>query len=70
MTKEQRVFIIKYNSQGNAFSGEIAFIAESLVEAQDQFLNWLKSRAVYQHLWNLTFSVEEVKLADQNNPMQ
>lgn len=55
-----RNFIITYNSQNNMFKGHIHVRANTLSDAQDKFLQWLREQPVYTHLWQLTFVFEEL----------
>lgn len=56
------VYVVTYSSEENCFSGELAILAENLVEAQDKFLHWLRNQPTYTHLWGLTFSVKNSKM--------
>jgi hypothetical protein len=55
-------FIVTYESPGNIFKGKKLIKAIDIVAAQDIFLRWIKKQDVYQHLWNLSFQIEEVQL--------
>ena len=55
-----KAYLFTYESKDNIFKGKICIQAENIVSAQDEFLDWLKKQLVYQHLWRLSFEVEEI----------
>jgi plasmid rolling circle replication initiator protein Rep len=55
-----RHFIVSYNSQNNVFKGHLHVKANTISEAQDKFLDWLRQQPTYTHLWHLSFGFEEV----------
>lgn len=55
-----KLYLFTAQSTGNVFKASIAIEANSLVQAQDKFLDWLKKQPVYQHMWNLTFECKEL----------
>jgi hypothetical protein len=57
-----KAYIVDWSSVGNIDKGTVVVTAKSISEAQDKFLDWLREQPVYQHMWNLTFSIEEGKL--------
>ena len=61
------LYVFKYESVGNVFTGELAISANSLVEAQDSFFTWIKRQPVYQHMWNLHFQIREIHYENQNH---
>lgn len=56
-------YVIVYESCTNAFQGKIIVEAENLVQAKDKFFEWLKKQPVYQHMWNLSISIEKIESA-------
>lgn len=54
-----RTFGFKYESKGNLESGTVVVRAESLVEAQDKFFDWLRKSPLYKHMWNLSVQCTE-----------
>jgi hypothetical protein len=59
---KEEAYIVHWSSTGNIDKGTVVVTAKSISEAQDKFLGWLREQPVYQHMWNLTFSIEEGKL--------
>ena len=57
-----KTYLFTYESNDNYFRGKISIPADNLVMAQDKFIDWLKRQDVYQHLWRLSFEVEEIDL--------
>jgi hypothetical protein len=57
-----KAYIIDWSSAGNVDKGTVVVTANSISEAQDTFWAWLRVQPVYQHMWNLTFSIEEGEL--------
>jgi hypothetical protein len=57
-----KAYIVDWSSLGNIDKGTVVIIAKSIPEAQDKFWDWLREKPVYQHMWNLTFSIEEGEL--------
>jgi hypothetical protein len=55
-------YIVDWSSSGNIEKGTVVVTANSISEAQDTFWAWLREHPVYQHMWNLTFSIEEGEL--------
>jgi hypothetical protein len=55
-------YIVDWSSSRNIDKGKVVVTAKSIAEAQDKFLDWLRERPVYQHMWSLTFSIEEGEL--------
>lgn len=53
-------FVVTYNSQNNLFKGRLVIEADTIVEAQNKFLDWLKRQPVYLHMWRLTFEFEQM----------
>lgn len=58
-----KAYIVDWSSFGNIDKGTVVVNAESISEAQDKFWGWLREQPVYQHMWNLTFSIEEGEMA-------
>jgi hypothetical protein len=58
-----KAYIVDWSSSGNIAKGTVVVTANSISEAQDTFWAWLREKPVYQHMWNLTFSIEEGELA-------
>lgn len=56
-----KLYIFTYESLNNLFKGEIGIESNSLVEAQDKFLEWLRKQPIYHHMWNLQFHAREVQ---------
>lgn len=56
-----KAYLFEYESEDNVFKGEIVFMAESIREAQDKFLDWLKKQSCYVHMWSLSFSARVVE---------
>ena len=54
-----KAYIVYWSSAGNIEKGTVVLTAESIKEAQDKFWNWLREQPIYQHMWRLTFSIEE-----------
>ena len=52
-----KVYIAEYNSEVNSFKGFVVLKAETLQQAQDKFIEWLKLQNVYQHMWQLNFRI-------------
>lgn len=57
-----KAYIVDWFSAGNLDKGTIVVTANTISEAQDKFLEWLKKQPVYQHMWSLTFSIKESDL--------
>jgi hypothetical protein len=57
-----KAYIVYWSSVRNIDKGTVGVTAKSISEAQDKFLGWLREQPVYQHMWNLTFSIEEGEL--------
>jgi hypothetical protein len=56
-----RHFICTYSSERNMFKGMVHIKANTVAEAQDKFLRWVKEQSSYMHMWQLSFSLEEIK---------
>lgn len=56
-----RYFQASYTSPGNAEVGLVYIDAEDLVEAQDKFFAYLKTRPVYPHMWKLNLTITEIQ---------
>lgn len=56
-----KTFIVNYKSEKNLFKGKKVIQAFELIEAQNKFLDWLKTQPVYSHLWQLNFEFEEIQ---------
>jgi hypothetical protein len=56
-------YIVDWSSSGNIEKGTVVVTANSISEAQNKFWAWLRGKPVYQHMWNLTFSIKEGELA-------
>jgi hypothetical protein len=56
-----KTFIVQYKSDKNLFKGKRVIQAYELTEAQNKFLNWLKTQPVYSHMWQLNFELEEIQ---------
>jgi hypothetical protein len=54
-----KAYIVDWSSSRNIDKGTVVVTANSIAEAQDKFLAWLREQPVYQHMWSLTFSIEE-----------
>lgn len=57
----ENTYLVNYLSKNNIFEGKVVISAKNLVEAQDKFFDWLKKQPVYQYMWNLSISIEEIK---------
>jgi hypothetical protein len=57
-----KAYIVYWSSVRNIGKETVVVTAKSISEAQDKFLGWLREQPVYQHMWNLTFSIEEGEL--------
>jgi hypothetical protein len=55
-------YIVDWSSSGNIEKGTVVVTANSISEAQDKFWDWLREQPVYQHMWNLTFSIKAGEL--------
>lgn len=55
-----RNFIVSYHSSSNVFKGHIHVKAVTVSDAQDKFFNWVRQQPTYPHLWDLTFSMQEI----------
>ncbi len=55
-----RHFIVSYTSTHNVFKGHLHVRANTVSEAQDKFLAWLREQPSYTHLWQLTFVFDEI----------
>ena len=62
-----RVFHVKWESQGNIAKGTVIVHASSLIKAQDKFLDWIKTQALYSHMWRLSFEITEPE--DMDSPV-
>ena len=51
---------VTWTSEGNIEKGTVVVRADNLVETQDKFLDWLKKKPLYQHMWQLSFAVKEI----------
>lgn len=58
------VFIVDWYSKRNIDKGSVVVVAETLVEAQNMFLDWIKKQEVYNHMWHLSFSIEQATMAE------
>ena len=56
-----RHFIVSYSSQNNTFKGQLHVKADTLAMAQDKFIEWVQQQPAYLHLWQLSFSFEEIQ---------
>lgn len=53
-----KTFEVEWTSPGNiATDRKLIIRAESIVEAQDKFLDWIKKQPIYQHMWSLNFKL-------------
>lgn len=57
-----KAYIVDWSSEGNIQSGTSVIQAESIVEAQDKFWEWLRKQPIYGHMWRLSFTIEESEL--------
>lgn len=55
-----RHFTVSYSSQSNVFKGVLHVKANTISEAQDKFLAWLREQSSYTHLWQLSFEFVEI----------
>lgn len=55
-----RHFTVTYSSQNNIFKGVLHVKANTISEAQDKFLAWLREQPSYTHLWQLSFEFVEI----------
>lgn len=55
-----RHFIVHYSSHSNVFKGVMHVKANTISEAQDKFLEWLREQPSYAHLWQLSFEFVEI----------
>ena len=55
-----RHFTVTYSSQNNVFKGVLHVEANTISDAQDKFLVWLRQQPSYTHLWQLTFEFVEI----------
>jgi hypothetical protein len=55
-----RHFTVSYSSQNNVFKGVLHVKANTISEAQDKFLEWLRKQPSYAHLWQLSFEFTEI----------
>lgn len=55
-----RHFTVSYSSQNNVFKGVLHVKANTISEAQDKFLAWLREQSSYTHLWQLSFEFVEI----------
>ena len=55
------MFIARFSSEGNLEKGTVYIQAKNIKDAQDKFFDYLKTTQLYQHMWNLTLSIEEVE---------
>ena len=53
-------YLVEYNSEGNLFEGKLVVRAPNIALVQDTFFEWLKKQPTYNHLWQLSFSIEVV----------
>ena len=58
------VFLVDWYSKGNIERGTVVVAAETIVEAQDKFLDWIRKQALYNHMWHLDFSIEKATMAE------
>ncbi len=56
-----KTFIVHYSSECNLFKGSRVIRSNELSEAQNKFLDWLKTQSVYSHLWKLKFEFDEIR---------
>ncbi len=56
-----KTFIVNYQSNKNLFKGKRVIQAFELIEAQNKFLDWLKTQPVYSYMWQLQFEFEEIQ---------
>ena len=54
-----KTYSATYSSVGNFDSGDVIIKAHSIVEAQDKFFAWLKTKDLYQHMWQLNMTIRE-----------
>lgn len=57
-----KAYIVDWHSARNVDEGTVVVTANTISEAQDKFLEWLKEQPVYQHMWRLEFSIKESDL--------
>jgi hypothetical protein len=55
-----RHFTVSYSSQNNVFKGVLHVEANTISDAQDKFLAWLRTQPSYAHLWQLSFEFVEI----------
>ena len=55
-----RHFTVTYSSQNNVFKGVLHVEANTISDAQDKFLAWLRNQPSYTHLWQLSFEFVEI----------
>lgn len=55
---------VTWFSEKNIDRGTVIVRASCLTGAQDKFIDWIKKRPLYQHMWHLSFALEEVDYAE------
>ena len=55
---------VTWFSEKNIDRGTVIVRASCLTDAQDKCIDWIKKRPLYQHMWHLSFSLEEVDYAE------
>jgi hypothetical protein len=55
-----RHFTVSYSSANNVFKGVLHVKANTISEAQDKFIDWLREQPAYAHLWQLSFEFTEI----------
>jgi hypothetical protein len=55
-----KTYRIVYSSPKNLFAGEVFTEKSSSSKAMQEFFEWLKEQTVWDHLWSIQISIEEV----------
>lgn len=56
-----KTYRVQWSSPRNVVSNaEVIVRAETMVQAQDKFFEWLRRQPVYQHMWAMSMEMTEV----------
>lgn len=57
-----KTYLFKWSSPGNCQTDQrLVLDADNISQAQDKFWTYLKTQAVFRHLWKLQFEAMEIE---------
>lgn len=62
---DMKTYMIKYESPENITGNDTVIVrANDLVDAQNQFFEFIKKKSFYQHMWKLSMEVHVVEYCE------